>query len=548
MPAEAQEPTPSPRTLLCVPIMCEDALTAKRDAILASELGADLVEYRVDRMFEGEGDDEGQRAIIELVADSPLPCIVTCRPTFEGGDYDGDDSARISLFEALGTSAHPPAYIDVELQTYKRSANIRQKICLAVDHEDQKRDVRTGLILSAHDFEKRPDDLTQRRIEMSEASAPKVTKLAYRARSLRDNLEIFEILRERDRPTIALGMGEYGLLSRVLAPKFGGFLTFASLRDESATAPGQPTLQELLGRYRFRNIGPDTKVFGVIGWPVAHSKSPDIHNAGFAEIGFDGVYLPMPVPPEWEHFKATVLALLHDEHLSLAGLSITIPHKVHALKLAHEQGWSIDPHAQRAGAANTVTKQTDGTIAVSNTDGPAALACLREAMERPIDGARIAIIGAGGVARGIASALADSGAGVVVFNRTLSNAEALVNDLRESFSNGTTLDAQPLDLLEDTASDAYINATSLGMEGGPGPDASPISETHAQELPKETVFLDTVYTPVDTPFLRCARSFGLQTVDGERMFLRQAGAQFEFWTGRAAPISAFERAIRATRS
>ena len=528
--------------------MCEDAVIAKRDAILAAELGADLVEYRVDRMFQGEGDDEGQRAILELVADSPLPCIVTCRPTFEGGEYDGDDSARISLYEALGTSDQPPRYIDVELQTYQRSANLRQKVHLAVDHDGQHREMRTSLILSSHDFEKRPDDLMQKRISMSESSAAKVSKFAFRARSVRDNLELFEMLRERDRPTIALGMGEAGLMSRVLAPKFGGFLTFASLRDESATAPGQPTLDELLTRYRFRSIGPSTKVFGVVGWPVGHSKSPDIHNAGFEEIGFDGVYLPIPVPAEWEHFKATVLALLEDAPLDLSGLSVTIPHKRHAIRLARELGWAVDPIAERAGAANTITKRADGTIAVSNTDGIAAVACLRETMARPLEGSRLAIIGAGGVARGIASALADSGAAVAVFNRTVENAEALVRDLHDSLTNGTALKAGPLDGLEGETHDAYINATSLGMEGGPDPSSSPVSDRYTRTLESRTVFLDTVYTPVDTPFLRRARSCGLQTIDGEQMFLRQAAAQFEQWTGSAAPLSAFEKALRATNS
>ncbi|CAE7216864.1 EMB3004 [Symbiodinium necroappetens] len=539
-------PTRDATTLLCVPIMADDPLVAKRDALLAAELGADLVEYRVDNLFHGEGDEEGQRAVLELVEDSPLPCIVTCRPTFEGGDYDGDDSARISLYEALGTSDHPPKYIDVELATYQRSANLRQKVRLAVDHDAQHRDVSTSLILSAHDFEKRPDGLLKILLDMREDGAHKVTKLAYRARSVRDILELFEILRERDRPTIALGMGEAGLASRVLAPKFGAFLTFASLRDESATAPGQPTIRDLLDLYRFRSINAETQVYGVVGHPVAHSKSPLIHNAGFGATGTNAVYLPLPVPPEWEHFKATVLALLHDEHLDLRGLSVTIPHKAHALKLAREQGWGIDPISARAGAANTITKHDDGTISVSNTDGAAALACLRDALTRDIAGAHVAILGAGGVARGIAAALLDTGARIHIYNRTKDNADALASDLRDHLTNGTNLDAAPLEALPDTAHDAYINATSIGMTGGPAPEDAPLQESHMQRLAEQTVIMDTVYTPIDTPFLRQARQNGLQTIDGERMFLRQAAAQFEQWTCQTAPIDAFKAAMRAT--
>ena len=112
-----------PKTLLCCPIMVDEPALALRDAEQARASGADLVEYRIDRLFNGEGDDEGQRAVLQLVADSPLPCIVTCRSADEGGEYDGDDSARVSLIEALGTADHPPRYIDFEAAAYDRSAN-----------------------------------------------------------------------------------------------------------------------------------------------------------------------------------------------------------------------------------------------------------------------------------------------------------------------------------------------------------------------------------------------------------------------------------------
>ncbi|CAN0587956.1 unnamed protein product, partial [Laminaria digitata] len=123
-------------TQICVPIMVEEHASAIRDATLAAEHGADLVEFRIDVFFEDkeESTDLLQDRIdrvLELVKASPLPCIVTCRPHWEGGEYHGDDDERVSMYEALGTSDHPPAYIDVELATYTRSANIRQKINLA---------------------------------------------------------------------------------------------------------------------------------------------------------------------------------------------------------------------------------------------------------------------------------------------------------------------------------------------------------------------------------------------------------------------------------
>ena len=151
--------------------MVEDHSDALRDAILAAEHGADLVEYRVDVYFEDRSDDENGSVeqlqdridrVLDLVEVSPIPCIVTCRPHWEGGEYHGDDDERVALYEALGTSETPPAYIDVELATYTRSKNIRQKVNLAVNHPKQVRTVSTRLILSSHDFEGRPSDLTRK--------------------------------------------------------------------------------------------------------------------------------------------------------------------------------------------------------------------------------------------------------------------------------------------------------------------------------------------------------------------------------------------------
>src|SRR5690606_38233699 len=137
-------------TLVCVPIMVHDEPSALGDAAAARDAGADLVEFSFDEAFHGTGDDEGLALAVRVVSRSPLPCIATCRPTWEGGHYDGDEPGRIALFERLGTAfgrgEHPPRYIDVELAAYTRSANIRQKINLAVEHPERSRDLRTSLI------------------------------------------------------------------------------------------------------------------------------------------------------------------------------------------------------------------------------------------------------------------------------------------------------------------------------------------------------------------------------------------------------------------
>ena len=141
-------------------------------------------------------------------------------------------------------------------------------------------------------------------------------------------------------------MGEQGLISRVLAKKFGAFLTFASLREENATAPGQVTIDQMKNLYRWDALNEKTKVYGVVGSPVAHSMSPAIHNAGFEAAGHDGIYLPLLVNPGYESFKAFMETFLAFAPLDMAGLSITIPHKENALRYLKEKNAEIEPLAE----------------------------------------------------------------------------------------------------------------------------------------------------------------------------------------------------------
>ncbi len=528
--------------LLCVPILVSDTPSALRDAQAAKDLGADLVEFRIDDLFHGHATEE--QAVAHLVDYTPLPCIVTCRPAGpEGGHYDGPENARLALYQRLGTAmgtTSPPRFIDVELSTYQRSANIQQKVQLAVGYPAERRELQTSLILSSHDFQGRPADLSRRILAMRSVPAAKVLKVAFLARSVRDNLELFDLLADRDRPTIALAMGEFGLMSRVLAPKFGGFLTFASLRDTSATAPGQPTLRDLIDLYRFRSISPATAVYGVVGYPVAHSLSPHIHNAGFEAIGHDGVYLPLPVAPGYESLKATLLELLHHAPLNLQGLSVTSPHKESLAALAREQGWELDPISRAIGSANSLAIRPGSTPRVLNTDTPALVGSLDEALGG-FAVKRIAIVGAGGLGRAAAMGLAAAGATLVISNRTRSRAEELALALQPT-AGGRITAASAADLAEIRC-DAYVNCTPVGMAGGPsGP--LPVAVGEIASIAPRAVVMDTIYNPLQTPLLAAAAGAGLRTLTGLPMFIAQAAAQFSVWTGKPAPAALFERIAR----
>ncbi|MDX1683062.1 MAG: shikimate dehydrogenase, partial [Phycisphaeraceae bacterium] len=477
-----------------------------------------------------------------LVERCPLPSIVTCRSAEEGGEFDGDEQTRLAALEHAGLGERRPAYVDLELASWQRSANLRQKAGLVVDHPGQVRPVDTGLILSAHDFEGRPVDLHQRLEAMAAASACRVIKVAWHARSLRDNLEAFEILTRRLKPTIALCMGEYGLMSRVLARKFDACLTFASPTPETATAPGQPTVEELKRLYRWDAMGPATRVYGVIGHPVGHSMSPAIHNAGFEVVDHDGVYLPMPIAPSYEAFKATVGAMLDFAPLHFRGASVTIPHKENLLRFVEEEGGSIEPLAATIGAANTVTVGENGGLHAANTDYAGALTAVCRAMgiePEALAGRRVAVIGAGGAARAVVAGFAHQGATVVIYNRTVEKAEGLAEAFAQTAeASGGKVVAAPLENLCKSCCEIFVNCTPVGMH--PNVDETPLPESNRpDDFGEGTVVFDTVYNPVQTRLLKEAAEAGATTVAGTEMFVGQAAAQFEAWTGEEAPLDVF---------
>ena len=255
---------------------------------------------------------------------------------------------------------------------------------------------------------------------------------------------------------------------------------------------------------------------GVLGWPVAHSRSPAIHNAALRAVGLDGWrYQHLPVPPEL--FAETVRALAG---AGFVGANVTIPHKEAALALAGE----ATPAARTIGAANTLRFE-DGAIAADNTDAPALLAALGD--RRP---SSAMVLGAGGSARAAVHALTQAGAAVMVWNRTTERARALAADL------GAEAVAAP------RAAELLVNCTSVGL-------ADPL--TTFKELPlnadgigEYACVVDLVYRTGGTQLVREARRRGSQTIDGLEILVRQGALSFEAWTGRAAPLEVMRLAAR----
>jgi 3-dehydroquinate dehydratase/shikimate dehydrogenase len=529
-------------TLVCVPIMVHEVDTALADALAAKQVGADLVEFRVDGFFAGNGHEEEMRCVLRLVRESPLPVIVTCRSREEGGMYDGPLDAKVALYEYLGRSTDPPRYLDLELAEYERSANMRHKMHLAIDYP-ARRGSPSSLIMSVHDTRGRPSDLARRVARIVTDRAVSVLKVAYKARSLRDNLELLELCKATRVPTIALGMGEFGVMSRVLAPKFGGFLTFASLSARSATAAGQPTVRELLDLYRFRAIGTATQVFGIIGWPLQHSLSPHVHNTAFGSSGYDGVYLPLPIAPgsdgdeTYASLKATLLDLVEHPRLGFAGASVTLPFKEHLARLAQEQGWEMDEATSEAGAGNTLKVERDSnggvrSVSVHNTDARAVVNALKEAGVA-LNGMKVALLGSGGAARSAAWALAHEGAEIVMYVRNTDTAQRRTRALEAGIKAWNTL--------EHAEFDVCINCTPVGMRGSSS--GCPLPSQAITRMGAHHTVMDMVYNPRETMLIAAARRRGALVVPGEEMFLRQARAQFQIWTGRTVPEAVFRSAF-----
>ncbi|WP_395370538.1 shikimate dehydrogenase [Komagataeibacter diospyri] len=263
-----------------------------------------------------------------------------------------------------------------------------------------------------------------------------------------------------------------------------------------------------------------TLLAGVTGWPVAHSRSPLMHNFWLEQRGINGAYVPLPVAPG--SFDVAVRGL---QAAGFRGVNVTIPHKESAYRIVEEHG-RLDRSAQRSGSVNTLVFAPDGQIEGYSTDGDGFVANV-EAHGIPVKSGRALLLGAGGAARAIAASLLDRGVDVAVANRTRARADALAAQL----SGIAVIDwAQAGDVLPSCQ--FLVNTTSIGMDGGA--DATfPLDLGRADA---GLVVCDIVYVPRQTALLRQAASHGLRTVDGLGMLIHQAGLGFEKWFGAAPEI------------
>ena len=477
-------------TYLAVPIAAKNLNQAKQQIKTAKAADAEMLELRTDYL-ENLSADLVKNLIAEAkTADpQPLPIIVTCRDVRQGGAIDYPDQLRIDILtEALKAGAE---FIDFEYENFLSTEN-QERIRRALSQASKGR-----LILSAHNFETKFPNIIKLHRHIQTLYPAVIPKLVYTANHINDCFEAFDLLRRTSVERIVFCMGAAGLITRIIAKKLNSFVTFASIDDKSETAPGQMTIEQLKTIYRWDSINADTKLYGVIGSPVAHSAGPAAHNACFADIGENKLYLPLLVEGGKEEFDYFFRHILTRSWLGFRGLSITIPHKENALNFVKENRGFVEPLAEKIGAVNTIIVGPDGKLLACNTDYTAALDAIASTLgsKANLKNLPVAVIGAGGVAKAIVAGLSDAGAKITIYNRTVERGEKLAAEFNCDFAS--------LDDLPKIKAKLLINCTSVGMY--PDTDATPVPQ---ECLKKNMAVFDTVYNPTETLLLKQAKEAG----------------------------------------
>jgi len=442
----------------------EDELILR--ARLAVQKGADIVELRIDNL--------------ELVPSPvhhnlPVPTIITQRPMKK---------------ELLGEVLKCADLVDIDLA---ESHMVRATI--------------NKLIISKHLEDTPGEGKLLKILEEEKMAGADICKLVTTATSVKDNLVVVKISDEQ-KTSVVFCQGGKGTISRVLAARNG--MSYACL-GQNKVAEGQIDVEIM------KRVGPETEILCVIGDPIVHSLSPDIHNPALREIGVDCVYIPVMVE---KGEVADFVNLLRE--LPILGANVTIPNKIEVMKHLDE----ISPEAEKIGAVNTIVKRR-GKLIGYNTDRSSIVHALGETTD--LKGKNTVVLGAGGAARAVVSGLRSKGANVTILNRTEEKAKKLAKEMGCKASGLSSLKTEIMD------ADILINCTSVGL------DEDII--VPPELLQKDLVVLDMVYRPGGTPLIQAAKEKGCTTIGGERILVLQAEKSFELFTGRKPPAGSMEKTL-----
>ncbi len=468
-----------------------NTMTENRPLIEKNRDLINLVELRLDFLSE-----ENLRDLKALKESLGIPAIAAFRRKKDGGRYEGDETYRLKkLFDAVAAGFE---YVDIE-----NDLNVPE-----IEEKAQK--YGTKIIKSFHNFDGVPDNL-ESIIRSSYIRGKVIPKVSVYPKNSADVLKLIRVIRATEgiKEKIILGMGEYGFFTRILYRTLGSFLTFCSAGDREG-APGHISPGELQEVYNMDIISSETAVYGIIGNPVMHSKSPALHNRGYRKCGLDAVYVPFPVDDVALFFELVRM-------LSIRGFSVTVPHKTEVLQFLD----SKDATVIEAGACNTVVV-TGNVFKGWNTD----LEGFCKPLEKRVSLSeikKIAVIGAGGAAGAVVKSLKKLNAEIHIFNRTEKNAEILADRFGVSHHS---LDRY--DIIGEC--DLIVQTTSVGMS----PDIlrTPLP---GYRFSKDQIVYDLIYTPPATSLLKKAKEAGCVTINGQEMLITQGERQFELFTGYCYP-------------
>lgn len=507
--------------MICTPIAAPtpEALLA---ALPAAAATADWLELRLDALH-----CLPIKAVLhtlrQVLPHCPRPVVVTFRPCEQGGFRPLSRAERLQFWHTALTT--PAAAFDIETDLV---ADLTP--AYPPDHP-----VWARVVVSHHDFQSTPADIPAFARTHFPPYAGTV-KLAVRTNQPDDVCRLFHWLAEQPSTwqKIPVGMGELGVLTRILGPAYGARWTYTTAHDGQALASGQLTAAELHHTFRLPTLDRHTIVAGLLGCPVAHSISKDLHNAAFAYLGLNWVYIPVEVSPD--NLALFLRDFVHPRTRrppwAVGGYSVTLPHKVAVISHLDR----LTATAAQVGAVNTILISGQELVG-DNTDVEGAIRPLRQRF--PVAGAPVAVLGAGGAAQAVVCGLVAAGARVTVFARHPDRGR----DLRARFG----VPVEPLSNFCGQTFTGLVNTTPVGMAGY----AEGLCPVPPAQLAGLAWVYDLIYRPRRTALLEAASQQGIATLDGLPMLITQAAAQFVRWTGQEIPeavlFAAAERALNGVK-
>jgi 3-dehydroquinate dehydratase/shikimate dehydrogenase len=474
----------------------------------------DVAELRVDCL------DPDERLLIRRFPElAGMPVVLTIRRRIDGGNFVGGEGSRISLLSkglafAEADRRHNFAYVDLEQDLDVPSL------------EEAARTFGTRIIRSYHNMQGSEQDLAGKTRSLLRVG-DEIAKVAVTPRTFEDVRALYQAARETAGiEKILLGMGHLGTNTRILAKLLGSHLSYAAAPEEEdfpAGAPGQISPRDLAALFRFHSITANSKIYGILGWPLNITSSPEFFNNVFNSEKTDAVYVPFPSDSVDSFMQFA-------GEIKLQGISVTVPYKEKVIPYLNSKSAMV----AELGACNTLVATPQGWAGY-NTDAPGFSSSLLEFIGRKdLRGKRISVIGAGGVAHAVAYEIHRLKGKALALNRTLHRARELAEPYRFAWSG---LDGRGVDLMNNY-NDIIVQTTSVGME--PDFEGDPL-ELYA--FTGREVVMDLIYKPERTRFLARAAKAGCRVLNGYDMLMRQAKYQYSCFFGREFPakLAAGER-------